>query len=138
MARVLIIGAGGVGSVVAQKCAQQADVFESICLASRTRSRIEPIAKRIKQPVRVEQLDADVPANTVKLIRDFKPDLVINVALPYQDLAIMDACLETGVHYLDTANYEPPDVSTAGSGPTGSVSRSAASWPCSAAASIRA
>jgi saccharopine dehydrogenase (NAD+, L-lysine-forming) len=109
MGRVLIIGAGGVGGVVVHKCAQVPEVFDSICLASRTVSKCQKIAAQLSRPIRVEALDADNPANTARLIRDFKPDLVINVALPYQDLAIMDACLETGVNYLDTANYEPPN-----------------------------
>jgi len=109
MSRVLIIGAGGVGGVVTHKCAQVPDVFESICLASRTLSKCDAIAAQLKRKIQTAQLDADRPANTLKLIRSFKPDLVINVALPYQDLAIMDACLAGGVDYLDTANYEPPD-----------------------------
>lgn len=110
MSRVLIIGAGGVGSVVTHKCAQLPEVFSDICLASRTVARCEQIARDIARPIRTEALDADKVQDTVKLIRDFRPDIVINVALPYQDLAIMDACLETGTDYLDTANYEPPDV----------------------------
>jgi saccharopine dehydrogenase (NAD+, L-lysine forming) len=110
MARVMIVGAGGVGNVVAHKCAAQAE-FSDILLASRSVDKCQSIAKRINSPkVQTAALDADVAANTVKLMREFKPDLLINVALPYQDLALMDACLETGVHYLDTANYEPPDV----------------------------
>lgn len=109
MGRVLIIGAGGVGGVVVHKCAQVPEVFDSICLASRTVGKCQQIASQLNRPIRVEALDADQPANTVRLIKDFKPDLVINVALPYQDLAIMDACLEAGVDYLDTANYEPPN-----------------------------
>ena len=109
MAKVLIIGAGGVGRVVAHKCASVPEVFESICLASRTVSKCEKIASEIATPIRTAALDADNPAETVKLIREFSADLVINVALPYQDLAIMDACLEAGVHYVDTANYEPKD-----------------------------
>jgi saccharopine dehydrogenase (NAD+, L-lysine forming) len=110
MARVMIVGAGGVGNVVAHKCAAQAE-FSDILLASRSVNKCESIAKQINSPkVKTAALDADVAANTVRLIREFKPDLLINVALPYQDLALMDACLETGVHYLDTANYEPPDV----------------------------
>jgi len=109
MSRVLIIGAGGVGQVVTHKCAQVPEVFTEICLASRTVSKCEKIAAQLKRPIRTEKLDADNVAETVALIKSFKPDLVINVALPYQDLAIMDACLETGVDYLDTANYEPPD-----------------------------
>jgi saccharopine dehydrogenase (NAD+, L-lysine-forming) len=109
MSRVLIIGAGGVGGVVTHKCAQVPEVFETICLASRTVSKCDAIAAQLKRKIQTAQLDADRPANTLKLIRSFKPDLVINVALPYQDLAIMDACLAGGVDYLDTANYEPPD-----------------------------
>jgi saccharopine dehydrogenase (NAD+, L-lysine-forming) len=109
MAKVLIIGAGGVGGVVAHKCAQMEDVFSEICLASRTREKCEKIAAQIKRPIRVEALDADDVPATVRLLKDFQPDLVINVALPYQDLNIMDACLEAGVHYMDTANYEPLD-----------------------------
>lgn len=109
MSRVLIIGAGGVGSVVAHKCAQVPEVFSDICLASRTVSKCEEIASQIERPIRTEQIDADNVPELVSLINDFKPDVVINVALPYQDLHIMDACLETGVDYLDTANYEPPD-----------------------------
>lgn len=113
MARVLIIGAGGVGSVVTHKCAQVPEVFSDIMLASRTRSKCDRIAKDVKKmqgrKVATSEVDADKPKKTAKLIKEFKPDLVINVALPYQDLAIMDACLDTGVHYLDTANYEPRD-----------------------------
>ncbi len=109
MSRILIIGAGGVGSVVAHKCAQVPEVFSEICLASRTVSKCDDIAAQVNRPIRTEQVDADNVAQLVSLIKDFKPELVINVALPYQDLHIMDACLETGVDYLDTANYEPPD-----------------------------
>jgi saccharopine dehydrogenase (NAD+, L-lysine-forming) len=113
MSHVLIIGAGGVGSVVTHKCAMVPDVFTEICLASRTVSKCEAIAESVKRrtgkEIHTESLDADAVANTVALIEKIKPTLVINVALPYQDLAIMDACLETGVHYMDTANYEPPD-----------------------------
>jgi saccharopine dehydrogenase (NAD+, L-lysine-forming) len=107
--KVLIIGAGGVGSVVAQKCGQVPEVFSEICLASRTVSKCEAIAAQIARPVRTEQVDADNVPELVDLINSFKPDLVLNVALPYQDLHIMDACLETEVDYLDTANYEPTD-----------------------------
>lgn len=109
MGKVLIIGAGGVGQVVTHKCAQVPEVFEEICLASRTLSKCEHIASQIKRPIRTAKVDADNVPELVHLINDFRPDLVINVALPYQDLHIMDACLETGVHYVDTANYEPPD-----------------------------
>ncbi len=109
MPRVLIIGAGGVGNVVARKCAAVPEVFEEICLASRTLEKCDRIAAAIDRPIRTAQVNADHVDETVSLIEDFGPDLVVNVALPYQDLAIMDACLATGVHYLDTANYEPPD-----------------------------
>ena len=114
MSHVLIIGAGGVGSVVVHKCAQIPEVFSKITLASRTVSKCEAIAASVKErtgrAIAVEQLDADNVAETVALIKRIKPDLLLNVALPYQDLTLMDACLETGVDYLDTANYEPPDV----------------------------
>jgi len=108
MAKVLIIGAGGVGGVVTHKCAQVADVFEEITLASRTIGRCEKIRDQLKRPIEIAAVDADNVAETVALIKRVKPDVVVNVALPYQDLTIMDACLETGVDYLDTANYEPP------------------------------
>ena len=110
MSKVLIIGAGGVGRVVAHKCAQLPDVFSEICLASRTKSRCDQIASELKRPIQTEQVDADDVPQLVALIRKFEPRLVINVALPYQDLTIMDACLETGVDYVDTANYEPLDT----------------------------
>ena len=113
MGRALIIGAGGVANVVAHKCAQNDDVFSDICIASRTLSKCDAIKasiKNTKSKISTAQLDADIVDETVALINKFKPDIVINVALPYQDLAIMDACLETGVDYVDTANYEPPDV----------------------------
>ena len=110
MSRVMIIGAGGVGSVVAHKCAQVPEVFTDILLASRTKAKCDAIAARLPRPVQTAQVDADNVPQLVKLLKKFKPDLVINVALPYQDLHIMDACLEAGVNYLDTANYEPPDV----------------------------
>lgn len=114
MSKVLIIGAGGVGGVVVHKCAMLPDTFTEIMLASRTRSKCDAIAAQVKEmhgrTIQTAALDADDAKNTVALIKQFQPKLVINVALPYQDLAIMDACLETGTHYLDTANYEPPDV----------------------------
>ena len=114
MARILIIGAGGVGSVVAHKCAQAADVFTEIMLASRTKARCDAIAADVKtrtgQTIETAQVDADNVPELVALIKSWKPELVLNIALPYQDLHIMDACLECGVHYLDTANYEPPNV----------------------------
>ncbi|MCC6155727.1 MAG: saccharopine dehydrogenase NADP-binding domain-containing protein, partial [Candidatus Hydrogenedentes bacterium] len=110
MSRVLIIGAGGVGGVVTHKCAQVPEVFSEITLASRTLSKCEAIRDQISRPIDVAQVDADDPKQVVALINKVKPKLLINVALPYQDLPIMDACLETGLDYLDTANYEPPDV----------------------------
>ncbi|MGV8074239.1 MAG: saccharopine dehydrogenase family protein [Syntrophobacteraceae bacterium] len=109
MSKVLIIGAGGVGGVVTHKCAQSPEVFSEIVLASRTIEKCEKIKRQISMPIETEQVDADNTSELVALIRRITPDLVINVALPYQDLTIMDACLETGVNYLDTANYEPPD-----------------------------
>ncbi len=114
MSRVLIIGAGGVGAVVVHKCAQVAEVFSEIVLASRTEEKCRKIAAQVEEATgrRVEtaQVDADNVPELVVLINRVKPELVINVALPYQDLTIMDACLETGVHYMDTANYEPEDT----------------------------
>jgi saccharopine dehydrogenase (NAD+, L-lysine-forming) len=110
MSKVLIIGAGGVGRVVVHKCAQLPEVFSEIMLASRTLSKCDAIAAELKRPIQTAQVDADSVPDLVKLIQKFKPLLIINVALPYQDLTIMDACLETGVHYIDTANYEPKDV----------------------------
>ncbi len=109
MKKVLIIGAGGVGSVVTQKCARVPDVFSEIVLASRTLEKCRQIQKRIDRPITTVQVDADDTSQLIALFRAHQPDLVINVALPYQDLTIMDACLETGIDYLDTANYEPPD-----------------------------
>ncbi len=110
MSKVLIIGAGGVGRVVVHKCASLPNVFSEICLASRTLEKCDAIASELDREISTARIDADSSKETAALIRDFKPSLVINVALPYQDLAIMDACLETGVDYLDTANYEPKDV----------------------------
>lgn len=107
--KVLIIGAGGVGNVVTHKCAQVPEVFSEIVLASRTKAKCDAIAADVNRPVQTEQVDADDVRPLVRLIEKHRPDVVINVALPYQDLTIMDACLETGVDYLDTANYEPPD-----------------------------
>ncbi len=113
MARVLIIGAGGVGNVVAQKCAQVQEVFSDIMLASRTLEKCEAIAGDVKartgRTIDTAIVDADQVSDAVSLIRAWRPDLVLNVALPYQDLPLMDACLETGVDYMDTANYEPPE-----------------------------
>lgn len=113
MSRVLIIGAGGVAGVVAHKCCQNPEVFEAICIASRTLSKCEALRDKLaggKTEVTAAQVDADDTQQVIDLINSYKPEMVINVALPYQDLTIMDACLATGVHYLDTANYEPPEI----------------------------
>jgi saccharopine dehydrogenase (NAD+, L-lysine-forming) len=113
MGKVLIIGAGGVGGVVTHKCADDPNTFSDIVLASRTLARCEKIQRRVRElcgrEIEIARVDADDVAQTVALIQRVEPALVINVALPYQDLPVMDACLETGVDYLDTANYEPPD-----------------------------
>lgn len=110
MGRVLIIGAGGVGTVVAHKVAQNADVFTDIMIASRTKEKCDKIVEAIGNPnIKTAKVDADNVEELVALFNDFKPEMVINVALPYQDLTIMEACLKAGVNYLDTANYEPKD-----------------------------
>lgn len=109
MKKVLVIGAGGVGSVVVKKCAQVPEVFSEITLASRTLEKCDKIAASTPRPVKTAQVDADNVPELVALLKAEKPDLVLNVALPYQDLTIMDACLETGIDYMDTANYEPKD-----------------------------
>jgi saccharopine dehydrogenase (NAD+, L-lysine forming) len=110
MGKVLIIGAGGVGTVVAHKIASLPEVFTDIMLASRTKSKCDAVAEKIGGgKIKTARVDADDVPELVRLLRSYKPDLVVNVALPYQDLHIMDACLEAGVSYLDTANYEPPE-----------------------------
>lgn len=119
MSRALIIGAGGVAGVVAHKCCENFEVFSDIMIASRTKEkcdslkeRCEAYKKKVGSGTNIEtaKVDADSVDELIKLINSYKPDIVINVALPYQDLTIMDACLETKVDYLDTANYEPPDT----------------------------
>ena len=114
MSKILIIGAGGVGQVVVHKCAQHPDIFSNIMLASRTVSKCDKIAADVKKRTGVDVqtvgIDAEDVPKLTKLLKKFKPKLVINVALPYQDLTIMDACLAAKVNYLDTANYEPKDV----------------------------
>jgi saccharopine dehydrogenase (NAD+, L-lysine-forming) len=115
MSRALIIGAGGVAGVVVHKCCQNHEVFTEICIASRTVSKCEALkaqveAKGYLTKVTTAQVDADKTDELIRLIESYKPQLVINVALPYQDLTIMDACLATKVDYLDTANYEPVDT----------------------------
>ncbi len=105
----MIIGAGGVARVAAVKCAQQ-EIFTEIMIASRTKSKCDEIADYIGSPkIKTAQIDAMDTSRLVSLIKEFDPFLVVHLALPYQDLAIMDACLEAGVHYMDTANYEPED-----------------------------
>ena len=114
MSRLLIIGCGGVASVAIAKCCQNSEVFTEICIASRTKSKCDAVAEKwrptTKTQITTAEIDAMDVAALTKLINDYKPDAVLNVALPYQDLAIMDACLEAGVHYIDTANYEPEDT----------------------------
>ncbi len=113
MANILIIGAGGVGRVVLYKCVQNRDIFKNITLASRRLSSCEIYQKEVKErydvDIDIAQVDADNIDELVSLIEKTKPDMVLNIALPYQDLTIMEACLKTKVHYLDTANYEHPD-----------------------------
>lgn len=113
MGKALIIGAGGVASVVVHKCCQNPDIFEEILIASRTVSKCDALKEKLaggKTKISTAALDADNTEEIIALINAFKPDIVINVALPYQDLTIMDACLATKVDYLDTANYEPLDT----------------------------
>jgi saccharopine dehydrogenase (NAD+, L-lysine-forming) len=113
MGKALIIGAGGVASVVVHKCCQNSDVFEEICIASRTKSKCDALKAKLdggKTKIQTAKVDADNVDELITLINGFKPDIVINVALPYQDLTIMDACLATKTDYVDTANYEPLDT----------------------------
>lgn len=110
MGRVLIIGAGGVATVAAHKVAQNPDVFTDVMIASRTKSKCDKIVEAIgRKDIKTAKVDADNVSELVELFNEFKPDIVMNLALPYQDLTIMDACLEAGVNYMDTANYEPRD-----------------------------
>ena len=114
MGKALIIGCGGVASVAIHKCCQNSEVFEEICIASRTVSKCDALKEKLqgttKTKITTAQVDADNVEELVALIRKVQPDVVLNLALPYQNLHIMDACLETGVHYVDTANYEPEDT----------------------------
>ncbi|MET1250059.1 saccharopine dehydrogenase family protein [Sporolactobacillus sp. STCC-11] len=113
MGKALIIGAGGVAGVVVHKCCQNSDVFEEICIASRTVSKCDALKAKLdggKTKITTAQVDANNVPELIALIERVKPDIVINVALPYQDLTIMDACLATKVDYVDTANYEPEDT----------------------------
>lgn len=113
MGKALIIGAGGVAGVVVHKCCQNSGVFEEICISSRTKSKCDALKEKLmggKTKITTAQVNADNVSELVSLINNVKPDVVINVALPYQDLTIMDACLECKVNYVDTANYEPVDT----------------------------
>lgn len=114
MGKVLIIGCGGVASVTIQKCCQVSDVFEEICIASRTKSKCDELKDKLEgktnTKITTTQVDADNVDELIELIRRVRPDLVMNIALPYQNLSIMDACLACGVNYMDTANYEPEDI----------------------------
>ena len=114
MGKLLVIGCGGVAGVAIQKCAANAGVFEEICIASRTKSKCDALKEKLegisKAKITTEQVDADCVDELVALIERVKPEVVLNLALPYQDLTIMDACLATGVHYVDTANYEAEDT----------------------------
>ncbi len=114
MGKCLIIGCGGVAGVAIQKCCQNSTAFEEIMIASRTKSKCDALKAKLegttKTKIRTAQVDADHIDELVALIRSFEPDVVLNLALPYQDLTIMDACLMTKTHYVDTANYEPPDT----------------------------
>lgn len=111
MSSILIIGAGGVGRVVVHKCVQNKDVFKKITLASRTIEKCERLQKEVGvENIDIAKVDADNVDELVALIKKVKPDMILNIALPYQDLTIMEAALRTNVHYLDTANYEHPDT----------------------------
>lgn len=113
MGKALIIGCGGVANVTIHKCCQNSEVFEEICIASRTKEKCDAVADKLsggKTKIRTAKLDADNVDEVVALIQSFKPDVVINLALPYQDLSIMEACLQTKTDYVDTANYEPRDT----------------------------
>lgn len=125
MGKVLIVGCGGVASVAVHKCCQNSKVFDAICIASRTVSKCEALKEKLQASyngtITTAQVDADNPEELIALIEREKPDVVLNLALPYQDLTIMDACLATGVDYVDTANYEPEDTANSninGSGHT--------------------
>ena len=114
MSRVLVIGCGGVASVAVKKCCQVSEFFPELCIASKTLSKCEALAKSLegktKTKITTAQVNADNFDELVWLIRSYKPDLVMHLALPYQNLTIMEACLACGVHYMDTANYEPENT----------------------------
>ena len=114
MGKALIIGCGGVASVAIHKCCQNSEAFEEICIASRTKSKCDALKEKLegttKTKIQTAQVDANNVDELIALIEKFNPDVVLNLALPYQDLTIMDACLATKTHYIDTANYEPEDT----------------------------
>lgn len=114
MSRLLIIGCGGVASVAIRKCCQNSEVFTDICIASRTKEKCDALKDKLagttKTRIETAKVDADHVEEVIALIKDYKPDALLNVALPYQDLTIMDACLATGVDYIDTANFEPENT----------------------------
>lgn len=114
MSRVLVIGCGGVAGVAIQKCCQVSEVFTELCIASRTKEKCDALAQKLagktQTVITTAQVDADDVDQVIALIREYRPELVMNIALPYQDLTIMDACLACGVNYMDTANYEPEDT----------------------------
>lgn len=114
MSRLLIIGCGGVASVAIRKCCQNSEVFTDICIASRNKEKCDSLKKKLagttKTRIETAGVDADQVEEVIALIKDYKPDAVLHVALPYQDLTIMDACLATGVDYIDTANFEPENT----------------------------
>ena len=114
MSKVLIIGCGGVASVAIHKCCQVPEVFTEICIASRTKAKCDKLAAELAPTtatkITTAQVDADKTEEVIALIKAYQPDLVMNIALPYQDLTIMDACLACGVNYMDTANYEPENT----------------------------
>ena len=114
MSRVLVIGCGGVAQVAIQKCCRNSKVFAELCIASRTKSKCDALKEKLEgkteTKVTTAQVDADNVSEVISLIKSYQPDVVLNVALPYQDLTIMDACLACGVHYVDTANYEPENT----------------------------
>lgn len=114
MSRILVIGCGGVASVAIRKCCQNEKVFTELCIASRTKEKCDALKEKLEGKTSVKittaQVDADHASEVAALIRSYQPDVVLNLALPYQDLSIMEACLECGVHYIDSANYEPEDT----------------------------
>ena len=114
MSKLLVIGCGGVAGVAIAKCCQNSKVFTELCIASRTKSKCDAVAEKLQPTtttkITTAQVNADSKDELVALIKAYQPDAVLNVALPYQDLTIMDACLECKVDYIDTANYEPEDI----------------------------